>query len=45
MAVVTKAEALDFAESYAKMVAALTEEGFTREEAMQIMINAVGGKK
>ena len=38
MAVVTRAEALDFAESYAKLIAALTDEGFTREEAMQILM-------
>ena len=45
MAVVTRAEAMDFAESYAKVVAALTDAGFTREEAIQIIINVVGGKK
>ena len=45
MAVITRAEALDFAESCAKVVASLTDEGFTREEAMQIVVNVVGGKK
>ena len=45
MAVVTRADALDFAESYAKLMAALTDEGFTREEAMQILMNVIGGKK
>ena len=45
MAVVTRAEALDLAESYAKVVNALVNEGFSREEAIHILMNIIGGKK
>lgn len=45
MAVVTRAEAMDFAESYMKVISALMDEGFTREEAIQIIVGVVGGRK
>ena len=45
MALVTRKEALDWAENYAKLMAALTDEGFTREEAIRIIVGVFGGRK
>lgn len=45
MDVITKSMAMDWAESLGNLMHALVAEGFTKEEAFELIVTTLGGKK